>query len=88
MYNYGREYREGHLSTARMESTVDQLVDWRMEKEAAYPLDSTWCANGAPRALCADQRRTGQIHRMVALKFIAGAGRRGMKTPRFFPVPI
>jgi hypothetical protein len=34
LINYGREYREGHrISTARVESTVDQLVDWRMEKK-------------------------------------------------------
>jgi hypothetical protein len=31
LISYGREYREGHrISTARLESTVDQLVDWRM----------------------------------------------------------
>jgi hypothetical protein len=34
LINSGREYREGHrISTARVESTVDQLVDWRMEKK-------------------------------------------------------
>src|SRR5271165_7295995 len=34
LINYGREYREGQrISTARVESTVDQLVDWRMEKK-------------------------------------------------------
>jgi hypothetical protein len=44
-------------------------------------------ADVAPRALCATQRRTGQIHPMVALRILAGAGGGGM-TPRFFPVPI
>jgi hypothetical protein len=34
LINKGREYHEGHrISTARVESTVDQLVDWRMEKK-------------------------------------------------------
>ena len=34
LINYGREYREGlRISTARVESTVDQLVDWRMAKK-------------------------------------------------------
>jgi hypothetical protein len=34
LINYGREYREGHrISTARVESTVDQLVDCRMAKK-------------------------------------------------------
>ena len=33
LINYGREHCEGHrISTARVESTVDQLVDWRMQK--------------------------------------------------------
>ena len=33
LINYGRQYREGHrISTARVESIVDQVVDWRMEK--------------------------------------------------------
>jgi hypothetical protein len=33
LINYDREYREGHrISTARVESIVDQVVDWRMEK--------------------------------------------------------
>ena len=31
-----------------------------------------------PRVRCADQRRTGQIHRVVGTRFIAGAGRGGM----------
>ncbi len=47
-------------------------------EEAAYALDSMRCANVAPRALCADQRRTGQIHRVGAYRFIAGAGRGGV----------
>jgi hypothetical protein len=34
LINYGREYREGNrISTARVESTVNQLVDCRMEKK-------------------------------------------------------
>jgi hypothetical protein len=87
LINYGREYREGHrISTARVESTVDQLVDCDGE-EAAYALDPTRRADVAPRALCANQRRTGQIHPVVALRIIAGAGGGGM-TPRFFPVSI
>jgi hypothetical protein len=47
-------------------------------EEAAYALDSMRCTNVAPLALCADQRRTGQIHRVVAYRFIAGAGRGGV----------
>ena len=79
LINYGREYREGHrISTARVESTVDQLVDWRMEKKQHMRWTKTRRADVAPRALCADQRRTGQIHRVVAHRFIAGAGRGGM----------
>jgi hypothetical protein len=35
LINYGTEYREGHrISTARVESTVDQLVDWRMDRSS------------------------------------------------------
>jgi hypothetical protein len=34
LMNYGREYCEGHrISTARVESAVDQLVDWQMAKK-------------------------------------------------------
>lgn len=34
LINYGREYREGHrMLTARVESTVEQLVDWRIKKK-------------------------------------------------------
>jgi hypothetical protein len=34
LINYGKEHREDHrISTARVESIVDQLVDWRMEKK-------------------------------------------------------
>jgi hypothetical protein len=54
-------------------------------EEAAHALNATRRADVAPRALCAIQRRTGQIHPMVALRIIAGPG--GM-TRRFFPVPI
>jgi len=43
------------------------------------------CADVAPRALCATQRRTGQIHSVVALRIIAGNGGGGM-APRLFPV--
>jgi hypothetical protein len=46
--NYGREYHEGHrISTARVESTVDQLVDWRMEKKQHM----RWTRRGAQRLL-------------------------------------
>jgi hypothetical protein len=44
LINYGREYHEGHrTSTAPVESTVDQLVDWRMEKKQ----DMRWTHRGA-----------------------------------------
>jgi transposase InsO family protein len=34
LINYTRAYREGHrISTARVESTVHQPVDWRMAKK-------------------------------------------------------
>jgi hypothetical protein len=34
LINYGEEHREGNpISTARVESTVNQLVGWRMEKK-------------------------------------------------------
>jgi hypothetical protein len=75
------------LSTARVESTVDQLVDWRMEKKQHM----RWTRRGAQMLRCCStravrysttQRRTGQIHPMVALRIIAGAGSGGM-TPRF-----
>ena len=48
LINYGREYREGHrISTARVESTVDQLVDWRMEKKQHM----RWTKSGAQMLL-------------------------------------
>ena len=48
LINYGREYREGHrISTARVESTVDQLVDWRMEKKQHM----RWTRRGAQMLL-------------------------------------
>jgi hypothetical protein len=48
LINYGREHREGHrISTARVESTVDQLVDWRMEKKQHM----RWTRRGAQMLL-------------------------------------
>jgi hypothetical protein len=48
LINYGRQYREGHrISTARVESTVDQLVDWRMEKKQHM----RWTRRGAQMLL-------------------------------------
>jgi hypothetical protein len=48
LINYGKEYREGHrISTARVESTVDQLVDWRMEKKQHM----RWTRRGAQMLL-------------------------------------
>jgi hypothetical protein len=48
LINYGREYREGHrISTAHVESTVDQLVDWRMEKKQHM----RWTGRGAQMLL-------------------------------------
>jgi hypothetical protein len=48
LINYGREYRKGHrISTARVESTVDQLVDWRMEKKQHM----RWTKTGAQMLL-------------------------------------
>ena len=64
-------------------STTGGLADG---EEAAYALDATRWAEGAPRAMCATQRRTGQIYRVVALRIIAGAGRGGMN-PQVFSGP-
>jgi hypothetical protein len=48
LINYGRECRKGHrISTARVESTVDQLVDWRMEKKQHM----RWTRHGAQMLL-------------------------------------
>src|SRR5580693_8016177 len=48
LINYAREYREGHrISTASVESTVDQLVDWRMEKKQHM----RWTRHGAQMLL-------------------------------------
>src|SRR5271165_6097779 len=48
LINYGREYREGQrISTARVESTVDQLVDWRTEKKQHM----RWTKRGAQMLL-------------------------------------
>jgi arginyl-tRNA--protein-N-Asp/Glu arginylyltransferase len=47
---YGREYREGHrISTARVESTVDQLVDcgWRRNSICAGPKAVRKCCSCA-----------------------------------------
>jgi hypothetical protein len=68
LINYGREYHEGRrISTARVESTVDQLVDWRMEKKQHM----RWTQRSAQMLLharcCANQRRTRQIHPVVTL---------------------
>jgi hypothetical protein len=55
--------REGHrVSTARLEPTVDQLVDWRMEKKQAYALDPA-AVQMLLHARCA--------HPVVALRIIA-----------------
>jgi hypothetical protein len=48
LINYGKEHREGHrISTARVESIVDQLVDWRMEKKQHM----RWTRRGAQMLL-------------------------------------
>ena len=47
-------------------------------EEATSALDPTRRADVAPRALCATQRRIGQIHRVVVLRIIADPGRGGM----------
>jgi hypothetical protein len=48
LINFGREHREGHrISTALVESTVDQLVDWRMEKKQHM----RWTKSGAQMLL-------------------------------------
>src|SRR4029077_3729428 len=48
LIKYGREYREGHrISTALVESTVAQVVDWRMEKKQ----DMGWTKSGAQMLL-------------------------------------
>jgi hypothetical protein len=48
LIDYGREYCEGHrISTARVESTVDQMVDWRMEKKQHM----RWTRRGAQMLL-------------------------------------
>jgi TnpA family transposase len=61
LINYGREYRKGHcISTARVESTVDQLVDCRMERKQHM----RWTRRGAQMLLHARcaliNERTGQ----------------------------
>jgi hypothetical protein len=61
-----------------VESTVDQTGRLADGEEAAYALDPTQRADVAPRALRATQRRTGQIHPVVALRIIADPGRGGM----------
>ena len=73
----GMSQRPSHIDSA---GGVDCGPTGRLAdgKETAYALDQKRCADVAPRALCADQRRTGQIHRVVAHRFIAGAGRGGM----------
>jgi hypothetical protein len=48
LINYSREYHEGHrVSTAWVESTVDQLMDWRMEKRQHM----RWTRRGAQMLL-------------------------------------
>jgi hypothetical protein len=56
-------------------------------EETAYALDPTRRADVAPRALCANQRRTRQIHPVVTLR-ITEVARGGGMTPRFLPVSI
>jgi hypothetical protein len=79
LINYGREYREGHrISTCAGGIDCGPTGRQADGEEAAYALDPTRRADVAPRALCATQRRTGQIHPVVALRIIAGAGGGGM----------
>jgi hypothetical protein len=47
-------------------------------EETAHALDPPGRTDVAPRTLCATQRRTGQIHPVVTLRIIAGAGGGGM----------
>ena len=48
LINYGREHRAGRpISTAQVESTVNQLVDWRMEKKQHM----RWTQRGAQMLL-------------------------------------
>jgi hypothetical protein len=48
LIDYGKECRAGHaISTARVESTVNQLVDWRMEKKRHM----RWTQRGAQMLL-------------------------------------
>ena len=79
LINYGREYREGNrISTARVESTVDQLVDWRMQKKQHM----RWTRFGAQMLLHARcaliNGELGKYTGLGAQRFIAGAGRAGM----------
>ena len=80
--------REGHrISTAQVESTVDQLVDWRMEKKQQI----RWTKRGAQMLLharCA--LLNGDLSKYSGwppFRIIADAGCGGMN-PSFFPVPI
>jgi len=57
LINYGKEHREGNpISTARVESTVNQLVDWRMEKKQHMRWTSAVhrCCS-MPAALCSTE---------------------------------
>jgi hypothetical protein len=76
--------RSPHIDSAGVELTVDQLVDWRMEKKQHMRWTKRGRANVALGTLCATQ---GQIHELVALKIIAGIVDCGL-TPNFFPVRI
>jgi hypothetical protein len=53
-------------------------LDSREGEGSAYALDPTRRADVAPRAQCANQRRTGQIYPVVTLRITAGAGGDGM----------
>ena len=88
LINYGKEHREGNpISTAQVESTVNQLVDLADGEEAAHALDPARCPNVASCSLYASERGSGEVHRPVAVENIGG-GIRGGVTPRFFPVPV
>ena len=82
LINYAREYHDGHrVSTARVESNLDQLVDCRTE-ETAYVLDPPQRANVA-LARCA-------MANWANILSDRSENHRGCwrLRPSFFPVPI
>ena len=79
---YAEAYRNGErISTAHVECTVNQLINWRMCKEETNGMEPSRSAVLASRKNGDYQRATRTVYRASF-----STGRYGRLTPRFLPV--